>query len=740
VNSFIHGDRLDAVLVNFMNTTLTCPGCDAVLRLGTTPEPGARFKCPKCGNIVAAPTQATVVAPVRVAPPVARPAASPPIRRRRQGGLSRGAFWSMILGGMLSVAAITGVLVWLLLFRGKDKDAKASTSVETKQDEEKPDAPRRNPDPPRPVPTSLSNEDRERARAATVYIRVTQNDGKTASGSGFFEAESGMVVTNAHVVDMIRPGKPPPRQIDIVIYSGQALEQSVKGTVLGVDRESDLALIKPELEPARRSGIPSLKVASARSLIETQKLYVVGFPFGERLNTSVTFSDTTVSSLHRDFRGLVSRVQVNGGMEPGNSGGPVIDVHGNVVGVAVAGISGTQIKFAIPGDQVPALFTGRLTRVQLDQDFKPRDGKFVVAVRVGAVDPLRRINHVVLDYWTGNPQATQLMPSATAPALGPDCSPRKTAALTYHPERGDFDAELVLDALPESGKKLWVQPVITKDAGGPQWLNGMSFNVDPPVDPKPLSFALRTKAENEEPVHLTTTARLQLDGSSRANMRLLTVETRLHEKTTPTGPAGSVMTLAIDKLEIHGENGQAVILNDLLKQATTDIAKAIFVFSIEPRGSVGSRNVNVSPVPAETRDMVKELAEVILQSYDLAAMPLPSGEARPGQTWQSKRPISIPLTNARLPGTIDVTYTFLGTRQHKGREVGVVEMRASLVRDNGEIEVHVHGRTLFDPKLNLPVLATATAKVEGPARGDGATYIARGELEVRLVRGPEADK
>ena len=48
--------------------------------------------------------------------------------------------------------------------------------------------------------------------------------------------------------------------------------------------------------------------------------------------------------LHGDD-GLLSKVQVNGGMQPGNSGGPVVDPHGNVIGVAVSIIEGTQINF-----------------------------------------------------------------------------------------------------------------------------------------------------------------------------------------------------------------------------------------------------------------------------------------------------------------------------------------------------------------------------------------------------------
>jgi S1-C subfamily serine protease len=77
-----------------------------------------------------------------------------------------------------------------------------------------------------------------------------------------------------------------------------------------------------------------------------QQLFIFGFPFGESLGKEITASSTTISSIRNN------QIQVNGGMNPGNSGGPVVDVKGNVVGVAVAGIKDTNINFAIPADAV----------------------------------------------------------------------------------------------------------------------------------------------------------------------------------------------------------------------------------------------------------------------------------------------------------------------------------------------------------------------------------------------------
>lgn len=70
---------------------------------------------------------------------------------------------------------------------------------------------------------------------------------------------------------------------------------------------------------------PPLEVVPADDLLETQAAYVFGFPFGSSLGRAITLNTSSVSSLRRNNAGVLQRVQVNGGMNPGNSGGPVVD-------------------------------------------------------------------------------------------------------------------------------------------------------------------------------------------------------------------------------------------------------------------------------------------------------------------------------------------------------------------------------------------------------------------------------
>src|SRR5262249_5661679 len=150
----------------------------------------------------------------------------------------------------------------------------------------------------------------------------------------------------------------PPRNVAVVIHSGESDERRLTGTLLGVDRSNDLAVLRVD----RAGGPPlpePLKIDATSKLIELQKGSIFGFPFGSDLGKNITVSPSAISSL-RTEGGVLKKIQVNGGMHPGNSGGPLTDSRGNVVGVAVAGIPGTQVNFAIPAAFVKQVFDGRI--------------------------------------------------------------------------------------------------------------------------------------------------------------------------------------------------------------------------------------------------------------------------------------------------------------------------------------------------------------------------------------------
>src|SRR5262249_56882230 len=110
----------------------------------------------------------------------------------------------------------------------------------------------------------------------------------------------------------------------------------------------------------------------------------------------ITISTSSVASLRKDAEGNLAKLQVNGGMHRGNSGGPVVDGRGRVVGVAVSIVENTQLHFAIPGEIATKLLRGRIASITVGSSTR-RQGKIAVPIALQTLDPLRRIAKLPLD-------------------------------------------------------------------------------------------------------------------------------------------------------------------------------------------------------------------------------------------------------------------------------------------------------------------------------------------------------
>src|SRR5207244_9325934 len=80
----------------------------------------------------------------------------------------------------------------------------------------------------------------KKVKQATVRLRVTLADGAEVEGSGFCGAGPGIILTNAHVLGMLRPESRKPRKVEVIIHSGERDEKTLLGRTLGVDSGYDL--------------------------------------------------------------------------------------------------------------------------------------------------------------------------------------------------------------------------------------------------------------------------------------------------------------------------------------------------------------------------------------------------------------------------------------------------------------------------------------------------------------------
>ena len=203
-------------------------------------------------------------------------------------------------------------------------------------------------------------------------------------------------------------------KVTVVLHSGTPKEESVSAKVLAADPELDLAVLKI-------SGVkklpPAIDYSHTLKLAETMPVYTFGFPFGKILATSrgnpaITIGKGSISSLRLDNNGELARVQIDGALNPGNSGGPVVDNQGKLVGVAVATISfSSGIGLAIPAKHLSLLLQGRLGQPHLYAS-QNTAGQLVVHVEIGLIDPLRRIQSVVLNYMDADKAGESPRPTA----------------------------------------------------------------------------------------------------------------------------------------------------------------------------------------------------------------------------------------------------------------------------------------------------------------------------------------
>ncbi|HEY8504216.1 MAG TPA: serine protease, partial [Gemmataceae bacterium] len=230
-------------------------------------------------------------------------------------------------------------------------------------------------------------------KQATVYIRVEAADWNK-SGSGFVAAADGgtvLVVTNHHVA-VKRPAgdaSPEPPAVKVVFDSGTRSERRYPAEVVAADIEHDLAVLR--LTGVKDAPKP-IPWADPVAPVETMAVYSFGFPFGEELSAgkgspAVTVGRASVSSLRNGDDGELAAIQIDGNLNPGNSGGPVVDARGRLVGVAVASLKeGQGIGFLVPAAEVARTMAGRVGRVRVTVR-REGGGKPVARVEADLIDP-----------------------------------------------------------------------------------------------------------------------------------------------------------------------------------------------------------------------------------------------------------------------------------------------------------------------------------------------------------------
>ena len=171
-----------------------------------------------------------------------------------------------------------------------------------------------------------------------LYDKLHEGGGaRRGVGSGFIIHPDGWILTNAHVVE----------GADKVVAEVGERNARVPARVVGIDSETDLALVKIDTD----RPLPFLRLGDSDQLQAAQWVVAIGCPFG--LDHSVSLGivshtgRTDISPVGRP--GTYDFIQTDASINPGSSGGPLLDLNGSVVGIAAAvNATGHGIAFAIP--------------------------------------------------------------------------------------------------------------------------------------------------------------------------------------------------------------------------------------------------------------------------------------------------------------------------------------------------------------------------------------------------------
>lgn len=231
---------------------------------------------------------------------------------------------------------------------------------------------------------------------------------QVGAGTGFIATEDGLIITNRHVVEDADAS------YTVVFNNGDKYE----ATILAMDTLLDIAFLKIDAK-----NLTPLKLGTSSEIQVGQTVIAIGNALGEFSNTvssgiisgigrSITASDSTGASSEL----LTNVFQTDASINKGNSGGPLLDINGNVIGVNVAvAVSAENIGFAIPIDDVKDL----MGRLNADGTIdRPRLG-----VRIAMIDKqFMEENELSVDYGalviSGNSKQLAVLPNSPADKAG----------------------------------------------------------------------------------------------------------------------------------------------------------------------------------------------------------------------------------------------------------------------------------------------------------------------------------
>jgi len=196
------------------------------------------------------------------------------------------------------------------------------------------------------------------------YFRTPPTEKAESFGTGVIIQSDGYIVTNFHVVDGAT-------SVKVVFADGSDQSEETPAKIVGTDSESDIALLKIE-----KTGLPAAELGDSDALKVGSFVIAIGSPF--QFEQTVTFGVVSAKGRHlldeaEGYLTLQDYIQTDAAINRGNSGGPLVDINGKVVGINTAIWSPTGgnigIGFAVPINSVKAILPQLMKGEKVERGF-----------------------------------------------------------------------------------------------------------------------------------------------------------------------------------------------------------------------------------------------------------------------------------------------------------------------------------------------------------------------------------
>ncbi|KAB1065988.1 S1C family serine protease [Salibacter halophilus] len=174
---------------------------------------------------------------------------------------------------------------------------------------------------------------------------IVQNKKGPSQGTGFLVNNEGYILTNHHVVDTAE-------SVKVIGIKGE-FSIPVTARVVAVDESSDLALLRVESKLVSFEK-PPYNLLNSDSVIKAERVFTLGYPMQSAMGSEVKITDGIINSL-TGFKNSISEYQISAAVQEGNSGGPLFNSNGELIGIVSAKISSDvadQVGYAIKSNYI----------------------------------------------------------------------------------------------------------------------------------------------------------------------------------------------------------------------------------------------------------------------------------------------------------------------------------------------------------------------------------------------------